>query len=199
MTLIGLSNQRLEPKQYVSKRMGLSLPSGKSLNVDHETPMDIDRIDANAASPPLRGSADSSGALKANDNEDSCAICMDTISNKHVLPKCKHEFCSPCITKALSFKPVCPLCQTPYGVQKGNQPKGTMTVTTSRQSLPGYAGCGTIVIQYIMQSGIQTVSVPEEREFLLALLELPSPKGSSCSLLDADFPGTHSVIMVRTQ
>ena len=64
-----------------------------------------------------------------------------------------------------------------------------MTFTTLRQSLPGYEDCGTIVIQYIMGSGIQTVSVPEEREFLLALLELPAPKGSSCSLLDADFPG----------
>nr|XP_048310338.1 E3 ubiquitin-protein ligase DTX3L-like [Myodes glareolus] len=160
MTLMGLPNQLAQAKQYLFKRMELSLPSAESLNVDHETPMDIDRNDANAASPPLRGSANSSGALKANDNEDSCAICMDTISNKHVLPKCKHEFCSPCITKALSFKPVCPLCQTSYGIQKGNQPNGTMTVTTSRQSLPGYADCGTIVIQYIMQSGIQTDEHP---------------------------------------
>ena len=178
--------------------MELSLPSAESLNVDHKTPMDIDRNDSNAASPPLRGSTDSSGALKANDNKESCAICMDTISNKHVLPKCKHEFCSSCINKALSIKPVCPLCQMSYGIQKGNQPNGTMTVTTSRQSLPGYADCGTIVIQYIMQSGIQTVSVPEEREFLLALLELPAPKGLSCSLLDADFPRTLSVIVVGT-
>ncbi|XP_075821198.1 E3 ubiquitin-protein ligase DTX3L isoform X2 [Microtus pennsylvanicus] len=157
MTLMGLPNQLAQAKQYMFKRIGLSLPSGESLNVDHETPMDID---ANEASPPLRGSADSSGALKVNDNEDSCAICMDTIINKHVLPKCKHEFCSSCITKALSFKPVCPLCQTSYGIQKGNQPKGTMTSTTSRQSLPGYADCGSIVIQYIIESGIQTDEHP---------------------------------------
>ncbi|XP_005345151.1 E3 ubiquitin-protein ligase DTX3L [Microtus ochrogaster] len=160
VTLMGLPNQLAQAKQYMFKRMGLSLPSGESLNVDHETPMDIDRNDANAASPPLRGSADSSGALKVNDNEDFCAICMDTISNKHVLPKCKHEFCSSCITKALSIKPVCPLCQTSYGIQKGNQPKGTMTFSTSRRSLPGYADCGTIVIQYIIESGIQTDEHP---------------------------------------
>lgn len=165
MTLMGLPNQLAQAKQYMFKRMELCLPSGESLNVDRETPMDIDRNDANAASPPLRGSADSSGALKVNDNEDSCAICMDTISNKHVLPKCKHEFCSSCITKALSIKPVCPLCQTSYGIQKGNQPKGTMTFTTSRQSLPGYADCGSIVIQYIIESGIQTVSVPGNVSF----------------------------------
>ncbi|KAM7321975.1 hypothetical protein ACRRTK_018816 [Alexandromys fortis] len=160
MTLMGLPNQLAQAKQYMFKRMGLSLPSGESLNVDHETPMDVDRNDANAASPPLRGSVDSSGASKVNDNEDSCAICMDTISNKHVLPKCKHEFCSSCITKALSIKPVCPLCQTSYGIQKGNQPKGTMTFTTSRRSLLGYEDCGTIVIQYIIESGIQTNEHP---------------------------------------
>ncbi|XP_038202199.1 E3 ubiquitin-protein ligase DTX3L [Arvicola amphibius] len=160
MTLMGLPNQLTQAKQYMFIRMGLSLPSAESLNVDHETPMDIDKNDSTAASPPLRGSADSSEASKVNDKEDSCAICMDTISNKRVLPKCKHEFCSSCITKALSFKPVCPLCQTSYGIQKGNQPKGTMTYTTSRQSLPGYADCGSIVIQYIIESGIQTDEHP---------------------------------------
>ncbi|XP_057620434.1 E3 ubiquitin-protein ligase DTX3L isoform X2 [Chionomys nivalis] len=160
MTLMGLPNQLAQAKQYMFKRMGLSLPSAESLNVDHETPMDVDRNDTNAASLPLRGSADCSGALKVNDNEETCAICMETISNKHVLPKCKHEFCSSCITKALSFKPVCPLCQTSYGIQKGNQPQGTMTFTTLRESLPGYADCGTIEIQYIIKSGIQTDEHP---------------------------------------
>ncbi|CAO2631693.1 E3 ubiquitin-protein ligase DTX3L [Lemmus lemmus] len=160
MTLMGLPNQLAQAKQYMFKRMGLSPSSGERINVDHETLMDIDSNDSNAASPPLRGSADSSGALKVNNNEDTCAICMDTIRNKRVLPKCKHEFCSPCITKALSFKPVCPLCQTSYGIQKGNQPNGTMTWSTSRQSLQGYEDCGTIVIQYIMESGIQTDEHP---------------------------------------
>lgn len=38
----------------------------------HETPMDIDRNDANAGSPPLRGSADSSGALMVDENKFYC-------------------------------------------------------------------------------------------------------------------------------
>ncbi|XP_049978351.1 protein mono-ADP-ribosyltransferase PARP14-like [Alexandromys fortis] len=49
---------------------------------------------------------------------------------------------------------------TSYDIQKGNQPDGTMTFTTSRQSLPGYEDCGTIEIQYIMGSGIQTNEHP---------------------------------------
>ncbi|XP_052596407.1 E3 ubiquitin-protein ligase DTX3L isoform X1 [Peromyscus californicus insignis] len=161
MALIGLPNQLAQAKQYVFKRVGLSPSSGEKLNGDRETPMDIDRDDSHSALPPPRGSADSSGALKEKSEEDDCAICMETISNKHVLPKCKHEFCTSCITKALSIKPVCPVCQTSYGIQKGNQPEGgTMTYSTLRQSLPGYDNCGTIVIQYNMKSGIQTKEHP---------------------------------------
>ncbi|XP_027268562.1 E3 ubiquitin-protein ligase DTX3L isoform X1 [Cricetulus griseus] len=161
MTLIGLPNQLAQAKHYVFKRMGLSPSSGEKLNVDDETPMDIDENDSNAAVPPLRGSADSSGALKANETEDYCVICMDTIRNKRVLSKCKHEFCTSCITKAMSLKPVCPVCQTSYGIQRGNQPDGgTMTSDTLRQSLPGYEDCGTIVIRYDIKSGIQTNEHP---------------------------------------
>ncbi|XP_040606782.1 E3 ubiquitin-protein ligase DTX3L isoform X2 [Mesocricetus auratus] len=161
MTLIGLPIQLAQAKHYVFKRMGLSPWSGEKLNVDDETPMDIDGNDSNAALPPLRGSADSSGALKVKEKEDYCVICMDTISNKRVLSKCKHEFCTACITKAMSLKPVCPVCQTSYGIQRGNQPDGgNMTYDTLRQSLPGYEGCGTIVIHYDIKGGIQTNEHP---------------------------------------
>ena len=85
---------------------------------------------------------------------------MDIMSNKKVLSKCKHEFCSPCINKALSYKPVCPVCQTSYGVQKGNQPDGDMYVTVLRDSLPGYEPCGTIMITYVIEGGVQTKEHP---------------------------------------
>ncbi|XP_027240369.1 E3 ubiquitin-protein ligase DTX3L isoform X1 [Cricetulus griseus] len=161
MTLIGLPNQLAQAKHYVFKGMGLSPSSGEKLYVDDETPMGIDGNDSNAAVPPLRGSADSSGALKANETEDDCVICMNVISNKRVLSKCKHEFCTSCITKAMSLKPVCPVCQTSYGIQRGNQPDGgTMTSDTLRRSLPGYGDCGTIVIHYDIKSGIQTNEHP---------------------------------------
>ncbi|XP_053420840.1 LOW QUALITY PROTEIN: protein mono-ADP-ribosyltransferase PARP14-like [Nycticebus coucang] len=106
------------------------------------------------------GSA-SSGASEVDKKEkDICVICMDTISKKHVLPKCKHEFCAPCINKAMSYKPICPVCQTSYGIQKGNQPNGSMHVTRSPQSLPGYESCGSIVITYDMKTGLQTEEHP---------------------------------------
>ncbi|XP_051005828.1 E3 ubiquitin-protein ligase DTX3L isoform X2 [Acomys russatus] len=158
VTLTGLPSHLEEARQHIFKRMGLSPPSGEKLSVDHETPMEIDKNDS--ALPPLGGSAGSSVTSKADENENFCVICRDTISDKHVLPKCKHEFCTSCINQAMLVKPVCPVCQTSYGVQKGNQPPGNMVTTFLRGSLPGYEDCGTIVIHYYIKDGIQTSEHP---------------------------------------
>ncbi|XP_075789329.1 E3 ubiquitin-protein ligase DTX3L [Pelodiscus sinensis] len=91
--------------------------------------------------------------------KDQCAICMDKIHQKEVL-KCKHEFCKACIQEAMKYKPVCPVCNTFYGLLKGNQPDGTMTSLNMNYSLPGYPHCGTIKIDYNMRGGIQTKSHP---------------------------------------
>ncbi|XP_046313876.1 E3 ubiquitin-protein ligase DTX3L isoform X4 [Marmota monax] len=160
MTLTGLPNHVAEAKQYVLKSGDLSLSAGEKLNKDHETPMDTDSNNSKAASPSFKDSASSVASEADKKEEDTCVICMDTISDKHVLPKCKHEFCRCCIIEAMSYKPVCPVCQTSYGVQKGNQPEGTMIHKTVKESLPGYPSCGTIVITYDMSGGIQTNKHP---------------------------------------
>lgn len=87
---------------------------------------------------------------------ENCAICLDTIHKKKTL-KCLHSFCSQCIDSVFSFKPACPICNTYHGVYTGTQPEGTMTVTHSWQSLPGFEGYGTAVIQYTFPAGIQGV------------------------------------------
>ncbi|XP_021065048.1 E3 ubiquitin-protein ligase DTX3L [Mus pahari] len=158
VTLTGLPHHLEQAMKYVSKRMGLPPSSGEKLVMDQETPMEINSSDSNAALPAPGGSAGSPAASKGT--EDYCVICMDTISNKHVLPKCKHEFCASCISKAMLIKPVCPVCLTSYGIQKGNQPEGTMSYSTQKESLPGYEGCGTIVIHYDIKDGIQTKEHP---------------------------------------
>ncbi|ELV13647.1 E3 ubiquitin-protein ligase DTX3L [Tupaia chinensis] len=160
MTLTGLADHIAKAKQYVLKRWGTSPLSAEKQNEDHEMPMDIDSNDSNAASPPLKGSAHAEASEVDKKEKDACAICMDTISNKRILPKCKHEFCTSCIDKAMAYKPVCPMCQTVYGVQKGNQPEGNMITSTTRSSLPGYESCGTIVIRYDMKGGVQTQEHP---------------------------------------
>ena len=50
----------------------------------------------------------------------------------------------------------CPECQTIHGIRTGNQPKeGDMTWSKLETSLPGHPGCGTIIIRYRFQAGLQ--------------------------------------------
>ncbi|XP_037998364.1 E3 ubiquitin-protein ligase DTX3L [Motacilla alba alba] len=97
---------------------------------------------------------------KTEEKEDECPICKDTIKNKEILEKCKHEFCKTCIDIAMTYKQACPVCNTVCGVLTGNQPEGTMSTRTKNFSLPGYPNCGTIQIDYDMHGGIQTSSHP---------------------------------------
>ncbi|XP_041911754.1 E3 ubiquitin-protein ligase DTX3L-like [Arvicola amphibius] len=62
----------------------------------------------------------------------------------------------------VSQKPVGPVCQTYYGIQK--KPEGSTHISILKQSLPGYADCDSIVIQYIIESGIQTNEDPNPGE-----------------------------------
>ncbi|NXM84283.1 DTX3L ligase, partial [Oenanthe oenanthe] len=92
--------------------------------------------------------------------EDKCPICMDRITDKETLEKCKHSFCKICIDKAMTFKRACPVCNSVCGVLTGDQPDGTMSSKTLSFPLPGYPNCGTIQIDYAMNGGIQTDSHP---------------------------------------
>ncbi|XP_068724851.1 E3 ubiquitin-protein ligase TRIM45-like isoform X3 [Montipora capricornis] len=93
-----------------------------------------------------------------------CPICLTAISNPRSL-KCKHVFCSACIEVALNVRNRCPVCQKPQGVLKGNQPPGLMTSQVSGQSLPGYEGYGTIIIDYSFASGIQGREHPNPGQY----------------------------------
>ncbi|NXG68998.1 DTX3L ligase, partial [Baryphthengus martii] len=105
----------------------------------------------------------SEGQAKAKteeENKDVCPICMERINNKETLQKCKHAFCKVCIDMAMTYKRACPVCNTVYGLVRGDQPEGTMATRKVSAALPGYPDCGTIVIEYDMRSGIQTKNHP---------------------------------------
>lgn len=159
ITLTGLPVNLAAAKQYVLQRLGVSPMASEKVHEDHKTHMGIRSHPSDATSPPLRdaGSSEASGMDKKE--KDLCVICLEPIRDKQVLSKCKHAFCTPCIRQAMASRPVCPVCQTPYGIQKGNQPEGTMTHSVTDSSLPGYS-CGTIVITYYFKAGIQTVEHP---------------------------------------
>ena len=93
--------------------------------------------------------------------EDVCSICLDTMTNPHKLD-CGHSFCSHCLEQSCKkgFR-LCPTCRAPIGKPEGTQPKGcTMKVIRDKSHLPGYKGCGTIIISYNIPSGKQTAEHP---------------------------------------
>jgi len=97
------------------------------------------------------------------DNKHSCSICCDPLSNEDSvsLTICGHNFHSSCIQQLISHQAgqqylQCPLCQTIHGVKTGNQPaNGKMMFRKHNAQVPGYPGCGMIVIRYIMEPGVQ--------------------------------------------
>lgn len=106
--------------------------------------------------------------------EDNCPICLDTFKEKRQLG-CKHQFCSGCLEASInSMGPCCPVCKQVFGTIVGNQPRGRMTSFMNHKSLPGFPNCGTIVINYEIRAGIQTVNVQNIwKRFILLCFYLP--------------------------
>jgi len=93
------------------------------------------------------------------DADEDCVICMCPMTQPKKLA-CGHSFCADCIDE--SFKkcqPKCPSCGRLFGVMKGNQPPGTMTVQSIPDSLPGFGNCGALQIMYDIPHGTQNVSL----------------------------------------
>ncbi|CAK6955690.1 uncharacterized protein LOC128355481 [Scomber scombrus] len=118
------------------------------------------RFTQNYSGSALNGAATEEGATAGDNEDENCCICLDTFKNKKQL-KCKHEFCEDCLSKSVeTMGPLCPLCKYVFGRIQGFQPNGKMTWKTKRTSLPGFPGCGTIVINYDMQGGRQAARHP---------------------------------------
>lgn len=95
------------------------------------------------------------------EGDNRCPICLDEMEAPKKLEKCGHVFCKECIEGSFRHhKPVCPTCNTVYGLIIGNQPPGTMAVSPLSQSLPGYMNCGILMIDYHFHSGMQTKEHP---------------------------------------
>ncbi|XP_031549211.1 probable E3 ubiquitin-protein ligase DTX2 [Actinia tenebrosa] len=118
--------------------------------------------------------------VKESTDQD-CSICFEKLkdvsgfhdtsskppdSDIKELKKCKHRFHGTCLLEFMKSGSKngwiqCPTCKAIHGIKHGNQPKdGTMDVSRSRQSLPGYHGHGMIVITYDFRTGIQDKEHP---------------------------------------
>ncbi|KAM9033788.1 E3 ubiquitin-protein ligase DTX3L isoform 2-T2 [Sarcophilus harrisii] len=167
LTLTGLPRYLAEAMKYIKKYFSTEGPAqqrpalspGRNWNKDSKSIWDKIGGDFKAILPS-KGLPSCEDLEKKEKEKENCAICLEIIHHKEILPKCKHEFCSSCIREAMKHKPVCPICQTSYGIVKGNQPHGTMNVSYRSSSLPGYDSYGTIEICYAMKGGIQTTDHP---------------------------------------
>ncbi|CAB4045901.1 probable E3 ubiquitin- ligase DTX3 isoform X2, partial [Paramuricea clavata] len=92
--------------------------------------------------------------------DDKCPICLCDFTDKKTLIKCGHSFCAGCIEEAFKHQKKCPLCSQVYGPSIGNQPPGKMTDSVQSMHLPGFESCGTIVIVYTFDSGVQGENHP---------------------------------------
>ncbi|XP_023180358.1 E3 ubiquitin-protein ligase DTX3L-like [Xiphophorus maculatus] len=92
--------------------------------------------------------------------DDLCPICLDRLIKKKQL-KCKHTFCDECLQASVQHTgPMCPVCKDVFGVMEGDQPDGVMTWINSSSFLPGFSGCGSIMITYTFPNGKQTKKHP---------------------------------------
>lgn len=104
----------------------------------------------------VHGTCEPNGVRKLN-TEDMCVICMEQMLNPKELP-CGHKFCEQCLKDSFAkCQPKCPSCGRLYSVMRGNQPPGTMTVSTITKSLPGYEKYDTLVVSYEIPDGTQNV------------------------------------------
>ncbi|MBN3271021.1 DTX3 ligase, partial [Polyodon spathula] len=131
---------------------------GKHVGNRHSNTSDVD--DTNKGSRQSRNKASSSSPVKEphKAKKETCPICLDDIKEtvKETLSRCQHSFCRGCLKSAFDNKPACPVCGVLYGEVKGTQPRnGTMSVSQSSTSLPGYEKYGTLVIKYDIPSGVQ--------------------------------------------
>ncbi|XP_062874396.1 E3 ubiquitin-protein ligase DTX3L [Trichomycterus rosablanca] len=134
--------------------------------------LSLDRFEQLLRSPPNKSppkqinhtehsstqSSSSSALNKPSDPEETCCICLEPMvkSRSTTLEKCKHSFCKDCLKQAFEIKPVCPTCGVIYGALKGTQPEGgKMKITYENDYLPGYKSYTTVVIHYVIPSGIQ--------------------------------------------
>ena len=91
----------------------------------------------------------------------TCSICLCDFTDKKTLPKCGHSFCAPCIDRAFKDQKKCPVCYEVYGPLIGSQPEGSMYVSFSSVTIPGYESCGgSILITYKFHSGVQGENHP---------------------------------------
>lgn len=95
--------------------------------------------------------------------DQCCGICLENFQDPEKeclrLHACtgEHFFHRECLRLTLELKLKCPMCSKKYGISKGPQPEGTMTIYLRCFVLPGEetTSKGTFILRYVFPDGTQ--------------------------------------------
>jgi deltex len=97
----------------------------------------------------------------ANPSAWKCMICDKGVSGQlYQVLMCQHVFHHGCLASSLLRSGTCPTCSKMAGTPRGDMPSGEMTISRTARSCAGHVGCGTIVIDYSIRRGVQTMYHP---------------------------------------
>jgi deltex-like protein len=92
--------------------------------------------------------------------QGDCSICLEDMKRPGEavvgLKVCGHAFHRSCIKEYFEHAKTCPICRKVAGEPQGKSPSGTMSVSTSSSMrCSGNFDCGSIVINYMINGGVQ--------------------------------------------
>ncbi|XP_032405902.1 E3 ubiquitin-protein ligase DTX3L-like isoform X2 [Xiphophorus hellerii] len=155
-------------KKPIARRLRLTRPSDttglgglpKKSSCENERKEDSSQPSLIPPTAQQKAEASTKTGASGDSKDDLCPICLDRLIKKKQL-KCKHTFCDECLQASVQHTgPMCPVCKDVFGVMEGDQPDGVMTWSCSSSFLPGFSGCGSIMITYTFPNGKQTKKHP---------------------------------------
>jgi len=101
---------------------------------------------------------------RVEDTKEECCICRESLAEGVVVkPRtCTHMFHQPCLQRWFESSPWCPVCRTFLLTILGTQPvNGTeFDLSISEVPLPGWPNTSTLVLKFVLESGVQTHEHP---------------------------------------
>ncbi|KDR66930.1 hypothetical protein GALMADRAFT_232322 [Galerina marginata CBS 339.88] len=92
-------------------------PPAKRIKLEDSTPdiADSQPVESAENDPDIADPGVTEEAVRAEDNENNCSICLHTIVDRTVIPKCSHDFCFECLLVWTEQSRRCPLCSQGIG------------------------------------------------------------------------------------
>jgi len=163
ITLTGTSLQKALPSSIPPLNLNtVTADPAKGTSKEEQVQETLDTFTSSIAPIAKTNSNHLTKSLSSVADLPPCAVCLEVLMDKVVSLPCLHQLHAACARNIVEKGQggpsclQCPECQTIHGTRTGNQPRdGDMTWTKLDSSLSGHPGCGTIVVRYRFQAGVQ--------------------------------------------